>query len=232
MRENVIRVASPYQGITGVAHGGYLAGLLAGNADEPVQVTLRRPPPLETPLVVKDGLLVDETGQIIMETAPTAPADGVAPPPLEEVRSRAPHPRFADHPYADCFMCGTRSADGFALRVSPPDRDGVVAGVWVPSGRLLNDGDTVGPEFVWAAVDCLSVWAFADHWTDLEWWPALTGRISVQQLVPLHRETEYVAAAKVKTREGRKITVDAALTDAHGRVCAKGQALWIVVPSS
>lgn len=231
MRENGFVVTTPYQGISGIAHGGYVAGLFASRAGGPVRVTLRRPPPLDTLLTVEDSRLVDEEGQTVMQAGPPeSPRNGLPEASLEEARTREPHPRFEAHPYSECFMCGTSRSDGFGLRVSAPDHDAVATGVWVPTGALLNDGETVGPEFVWAAVDCLTVWAFADRWNDPEWWPALTAQIQVDQTAAVHRDQPYLLAARTVSRKGRKITVDAAIRDAAGDLCAVGRGLWIALP--
>lgn len=222
-----------YQGITGVAHGGYVAGLLAGRVGGHVRVALRRPPPLDTPLTVRTDRLCDQQGRTVMEVEPLDHLDGELPlVTLEEARSRTPHPRFASHPYAGCFVCGTTREDGFDLRVSEADGEGVAAAVWVPSGPLLNDDEEVAAEFLWATVDCVTVWSFADRWEQPEWWPALTGRIGVAQLAPVIRDRPHVAVGRVVARDGRKISVDAAITDADGELCARGRAVWVVVPEN
>ena len=43
-------IASRYNGPPGSANGGYTCGLLAEQVGEPAEVTLRSPPPLDTPL--------------------------------------------------------------------------------------------------------------------------------------------------------------------------------------
>ncbi len=49
-------VGPRYCGPPGTGNGGYVSGLIAGFLDGPAEVTLRRPPPLGTPLAVqRDG---------------------------------------------------------------------------------------------------------------------------------------------------------------------------------
>lgn len=226
-------VPTAYQGITGIAHGGYVAGLFAGEVGGGVRVTLRRAPPLEARLEVEGSRLVDRQGRTVMEADEVDHAPVPLPPvTLEEARSRRAHPRFRAHPYAGCFMCGTERDDGFNLRVAEVDRRGVSTGVWEPSGPLLDEDEHVAPEFVWAAVDCLTVWSFADRWDRPEWWPALTGQIAVEQLAPVMRDRPHVAVGRLAGREGRKITVDAAITGPTGELCARGRAVWVAVPEN
>lgn len=232
-----ITVSPAYQGITGVAHGGYLAGLLARHSREPLEVTLRQPPPLDAPLAIEQGdgglRLLDPGGGLVMEGRPAAAVQSRLPVvTLEAARSRAPHPRFERHPYPMCFVCGIQRDDGFGLRISAPDDDGLAAGVWLASGPLLSDGDVVSPAFVWAVVDCLSAWSFADHWDDAQWWPAVTGRIAVTLAAEVRPDEPHVVVGRVAGREGRRIVVEAAVTDADGRLCARAETVWVVVPET
>lgn len=231
----VITVPSAYQGMPGIAHGGYVAGLLTHQAREPLSVTLRQPPPLDTPLSIEygpDGLtLCDPHGHLIADGRAGQPlADGPPLSPVEPARSPTPHPRFSHHPYPACFVCGTHRDDGLRLRVAPPDDTGVAAAVWDPSSPLLPNGDVVPPTFVWAVVDCLTAWSFADHWGDAHWWPAVTGQLTVTATAHVPRDGPCVAAGRLSGRQGRRITVQAAVGDPEGQVCARAEAVWVVVP--
>ncbi|MFP3914362.1 MAG: hypothetical protein ACLFWM_05770 [Actinomycetota bacterium] len=233
MRENVVSVPALYQGITGIAHGGYVAGLMARQSPEPVKVTLRSAPPLDTPLTLEGRSLFNGRGRTIMEAEPVGEiTERLGVPGMEDVAGRTPHPRFDDHPYPQCFVCGTEREDGFGLRVSASDSDGTAAGIVTPGGPLLGPGDEVSSEFVWAIVDCVTVWAFADRWDDEGWWPAVTGQIAVRQLQELRRDRPYVAAARTAGRQGRRIVVNAQVNDADGDPCAVGRAVWVVVPAA
>ena len=71
-----------YRGPAGSGNGGYVCGRIAAYADGPVAVTLRRPPPLATPMTVEqagdDGALrVRHGGTLIAEaTTSTSPTTG------------------------------------------------------------------------------------------------------------------------------------------------------------
>lgn len=230
-------IPAAYQGITGIAHGGYVAGLLARHQPGMGKVRLRLPPPLDTPLAVSPVNsvvgLVDPKGRTVMELEASSPAEVQLPGvTIEEARERPPHPRFADHPYPDCFMCGSARDDGLGLRISAPDDTGLGMGVWTPSGALLGDADEVGSEFLWAAIDCLTVWSFADRWEEPDWWPAVTGQIAVEHLHPVKRDEPHVVAGRLVEREGRRVLVEGAITTAGGELCARGRAVWVVIPAN
>lgn len=230
-------ISPAYQGITGIAHGGYLAGLLAREIPGTAKVTLRLPPPLDTPLSVSPVNsvvgLVDSAGRTIMEAEAATPSEvGLPVATIDAARARPPHPRFADHPYPDCFVCGSARNDGLGLRISAPDEEGVGLGVWPASGSQLEDEGTVGSEFLWAAMDCLTVWSFADRWDEPEWWPAVTGQIAVEQVAPAQADEPHVVAGRLVDRQGRRVVVEGAISTADGELCARGRAVWVVIPAN
>jgi hypothetical protein len=231
-----ITVSPAYQGIPGVAHGGYTAGLFAARLPGHPRVTLRRPPPIGTPLTVTDNgsgpSLRDPDSRTVMLARPaTGLALDLPVRTVSQVADQAPHPGYHRHPYPGCFMCGTERPDGFKLRVATGD-DGVTSGLWRPSSPLLPDREEVPAEFVWAAIDCLTAWAFADRWQDRTWWPAVTGQLTVALDRQVRRDADHVVVARVTGRDGRRITVQATVSDARGRACARAEAVWVVVPDS
>lgn len=231
-----ITVSPAYQGIPGIAHGGYVAGLFAGRLPGHPRVTLRRPPPIGKSLTIADNgsgpRLRDPDGRTVLLARPVTDIHLDLPVrTVAQVADQAPHPGFHRHPYPGCFMCGTDRPDGFKLRVAT-GVDGVTSGLWRPSGPLLPDSEEVPAEFVWAAVDCLTAWAFADHWQDSNWWPAVTGQLAVILDRPVRRHADHVLVARVTGRDGRWITVQAAMFDADGHAYARAEAIWIVVPAS
>ncbi|PZF80503.1 hypothetical protein C1I92_25905, partial [Jiangella anatolica] len=89
-----------------------MAGVLAGRLDGagPVTVTLRTPPPLETPLAVTrsdDGLSLLDGDTLVAVAAPGSDADLVAVPPVPVVdvaAISARYPGFSAHPFPECFV--------------------------------------------------------------------------------------------------------------------------------
>ena len=75
---NVLTIPSRFNGPAGVGNGGYVCGRIAAYVDGPATVTLRRPPPLDTPMEVErdgDGSVRVRHGRtLIGEAAPSPPA--------------------------------------------------------------------------------------------------------------------------------------------------------------
>lgn len=160
-----IRVERRFRGPADSGNGGYTCGLVAellgGVAAE---VTLRRPPPLETPLSVeREG----ETVRLLDEDALVAEArraePGLEPPAApsfaEAARLSAARADDPDHPFPGCFVCGPGRASGDGLRLRPaPLGDGRVVASWRPDEGLAGPG-RLPVRFAWAALDCPGGWA-------------------------------------------------------------------------
>jgi hypothetical protein len=238
-----VRVSDTYEGIGGIAHGGYLAGLLADHMEGPARVVLRRPPLLDQTLIIDDGAsengdgtlrLRDAEGAVIMEAAPAEALRSTTLPTitLDEARARPDALATYEHPYPNCFVCGTARPDGLGVRCSSPDGAHVVAGVWMPSGPLLSGHDTVPRPLLWAVADCLTAWTFADRWADPLWWPAVTGQIAMSVTHDVPVGDPSVLVARLTGREGRRIILDAGIASTNGTVFAHGEAIWVSVPDS
>src|SRR5258708_30633965 len=71
-------IAARFRGPSGSGNGGYVCRRIAAYADGPVAVTLRRPPPLATPMTVE---LVDD-GSLRVRHGSTLIAEAASPPGL------------------------------------------------------------------------------------------------------------------------------------------------------
>jgi len=178
---------------------GALATLLVGHAEAPqppVRVRLSAPPPLETPMVVtRDGEVATATagGRVVaaatlLDDAEAAAALQPVPPVAADVAAAAAagYRGLRDHPFPECFSCGTARAPGDGLRLFPGPVDGVdavVAAAWTPHESLADEpvegpadgqgdaevegeveGEVAGRGRVpvpvlWAALDCPGGWA-------------------------------------------------------------------------
>jgi len=140
-------IAPRYNGPPRSANGGYTCGLLAELVGEPAEVTLRSPPPLDTPLRF-DGTRLWDVETLVAE-AHRAHVHLEVPEPVEfsdaELASLN-YPGFEEHEYATCFVCGPDRHDGLGLFAGAVDGRELFAAPWVVSeiSRLL----------VWAALDC------------------------------------------------------------------------------
>jgi hypothetical protein len=115
-------IGARFNGPADSGNGGYTAGLVASclpvAADQTAQVTLRVPPPLDTPLRVAPaggGLEVYAGARLIAEAVPVR-LDGDPPGfPVSypEAAAATPgYPGFVDHPFPTCYVCGPEPTAG------------------------------------------------------------------------------------------------------------------------
>jgi hypothetical protein len=238
-----------YAGPPNMGHGGYVAGLLVdevgGAHDRPVQVTLRRPVPLDVPLDLVGGsdagassAELRRDGELIAEAVPAedpsviTALDVPSPPTLDAARTAGPgSPALYDdgrgvHP--TCFGCGNRRSDDEGLRVfaGPVAVGGrrQVAGIWQPgTAERTTDG------WVLAALDCPGAFAFIAEGTRA----GLLGRIVFQRLTaaPIDPTADHVVTGWQIGVDGRKMFAGTALFDAAGRCLAAAKATWFGFPA-
>ncbi len=229
-----------FQGPPGSGNGGYVCGRVASYADGPVTVTLRRPPPLATPLTAerdRDGSVrVLDGGTLIAEAATAA-----APPALEapgpvsaaEARQAAGRARYFQDPvFPGCFVCGPSRHAGDGLRIFPGPVSGraLWAAPWTPDPSVADAGGRVRPEIAWAALDCPSGIAAAEA-AGLDGDAAiLLGRMTATLDVLPAAGEECLVIAWPAGRDGRKLTAGSALIGPAGEVLATASAVWLAVP--
>jgi len=213
-----------YNGPPASGNGGWTAGLVAALIDGPAEVTLRTPPPLATPLSVRNinnTIEVYEADGTVVATA--IPADVVReqidPVTFTEAQAiSTSYPGFASHPFPTCFVCGPDREPGDGLRLF--------------TGRLAT-GDTATPwivppdvsaTMVWASLDCPGGWSVG-----IEARPYVLGRIATHiETVPA-AGSQCVVMSRLLRSEGRKALVASALHNADGTVLAWSRATWIAV---
>jgi hypothetical protein len=221
-------IARRFNGPPGSGHGGWSAGQAALLVDGPVaEVTLRRPPPLETPLTVARragaALLLD--GDDVVAEARPAELDVTGPAPVGIAEAAAAAERFAwahDHPFPTCFGCGPERdpADALCLYTGPVG-DGRFAVPWTPPA-WTGDGE-VDPHFVWAALDCPS--SAPVHGTISS--PVVLGRLAVALERPVVVGAPHVIQSWLERSDGRKRHTAVALYTAEGERRAVGRAVWV-----
>jgi hypothetical protein len=245
-------VPSRFRGPRSSGNGGWTAGALAALVahDVPadhaarwptVAVSLRQPPPLDTPLQVTDddGATVASLDGAVVAHAEVLDQGPVAvdPVPADEARAAmASYPGLRQHPFPACFGCGTEREEGDGLRIFPgpvsdargPTR---VAATWTPHPSLFEDWHAYHDDHpraslpvAWAALDCVGGWA-----------GDLTERMMVLALITVRVQTlpligeEHVVVGEARGEEGRKTWTAATLYDADGRPLAAAEHLWITV---
>ncbi|MSW70000.1 MAG: hypothetical protein F2829_08090 [Actinobacteria bacterium] len=233
-------------------NGGWTAGALAAldDTDAPddhaghwpaIEVSLRRPPPLDTPLHVEvegavatasvDGAPVATAHRVdraLTEVAPVGPDVAAA--------AESAYPGLAFHPFPTCFVCGTDREEGDGLRIFPgrvgagPDGN-LTAATWTPHPSLHEDWHTYADEVprasvaaTWAALDCIGGWA-----GDLSERLMVLGRMTARvDALPVIGEA-HVVVGEGRGQDGRKTFTAATLYDADGRVVASAEHTWIAV---
>lgn len=233
-------------------NGGWTAGALAAldDADSPddrtdgwpaIEVSLRRPPPLDTPMQVgaEGGLLTASHDGAVVATAHRVDRDllEVEPvPPEVAAAAGSSYPGHDFHPFATCFACGTSRSEGDGLRIFPgrvgAGRDGdLTAATWTPHPSLHEDWHTYADEVprasvaaTWAALDCIGGWA-----GDLSERLMVLGRMTARvDALPVIGEA-HVVVGEGRGQDGRKTFTAATLYDADGRVVASAEHTWIAV---
>ncbi|MFI0796179.1 hypothetical protein ACH4OY_26370 [Micromonospora rubida] len=212
-----------FNGPPGSGNGGWTAAALAAAAghDGPVEVTLRQPPPLETPLTVADWEVRDPGGRLIAEMRPAGDAPEAVPPvDLGTARAAAAaYPGLAEHPFPGCYVCGPDRIDG--LRIFPGR---------LPDGRTaapFTAPAEVTPETVWAALDCSGGWAVIGPGR-----PYVLGRIAVVLDALPAPGDECVVTGVADDARGRKALVRTALYGPGGRLLGRARATWIALPGA
>ncbi|MEP6853662.1 MAG: hypothetical protein ABJA87_13555 [bacterium] len=260
-----LTVPGRFNGPPTSANGGFTAGLMAtalldahaGSAgqhgtsssgeDVPtVQVTLRRPPPLDVALVLSasDGEMTagDVEGAVAVARRVEATAAGVALDPVDPGTATAAGLRFGgltDHPFPTCFVCGTRRVEHDGLEVFPGPFTGAdgspvesaCAAVYVATRDHTEarvgtgvSGD-IGAEIVWALLDCPGGWA-----TGFPGRPAVLGRLTARvPSVPTVGE-RCVVVGRFDGRERRKSFTRTTAYGADGRELGRASAVWIDLP--
>lgn len=230
---DTVTIAREFNGPTDSGNGGYVSGLLAKRFDEIVSVSLRMPPPLDTPLAVaKDGDALNLTladGTLVAHTEPgEVNLEIPSPPSFEEAVAADPHyAGHAFHALPDCFVCGPgrKHGDGLRIFASPIEGSDLVASPWVPDARLADDG-IVREEFVWAALDCPGYFAVINAMGS-RGEKILTARMAASLKLPVKAGDRHVVIGWRIKSEGRKHWAGTALFNDAGELAACAEALWI-----
>lgn len=233
-------------------NGGWTAGALAAldANDSPddhtdrwpaIEVSLRKPPPLDTPMPVtlEDGVWTARAGDDDVATARRSESALVEVEPVrpdEAAAAEATYPGLAFHPFPTCVVCGTGREEGDGLRIFPGAVDGTagddrVAATWTPHASLAEDWHTYADDLrrvsvaaTWAALDCIGGWA-----GDLTERLMVLGRMTARvDDLPVVGE-RHVVVGEGRGQEGRKTFTAATLYDADGRVVATAEHTWIAV---
>ena len=169
--DQLVVIDHRHEGMPGIAHGGYLGGVLsAALGGGAAEVRLRRPVPAGRPLTLdaSPGAAELRDGETVLARGRPAELDLDVPLPASfaEAEAAAHHFHgFHAHPFPGCLVCGVERAAGDGLRIFPGPVAGrqLVAAPWVPDPGLAGEDGNVRPELLWAALDCIELWALISH---------------------------------------------------------------------
>jgi hypothetical protein len=237
---DTVTVASRFRGPPNSGNGGYVCGRVAafvaplvGGAAE---VTLMKPPPLDHTMAIvagDDGGIAMVDGEDQIAGARPAPLDLDVPAALdfeEASIASARYDRFDQHPFPTCFVCGPAREPGDGLRIFAGDagEGGMVAAPWTPHPSLADAGGRIGPEFVWAVLDCPGAYAVLEDDST----PAVLGRLTAQVYGTPEVGGRHVVIGWPIGADGRKLFAGTALFTAEGELLGAARAIWIVPKSA
>ena len=229
-----VSIPARFNGPPASANGGYTCGVVAGLVGaEEVTVSLRLPPPIDTPLeVVRDGERVElRDGDALVAEGEPAELRLDVPTAISPEQAAAASEAGRDHwcahhPFPTCFTCCPARAPGDGMRLFPGELDDgpLFATEWTPDASLDDGSGHVRPECVWAALDCPTSAPVANFASG----PAmvlarLTARLGCSVVVG---EPHAILAWPLAV-DGRKHHAACALFDSSGRLLCASQALWI-----
>ena len=220
-----LSIPARFNGPPESANGGYTCGRVAQLVhSEVVEVSLRSPPPLDTPMAVErvDAHVEVRHGEtLVAEGRPSELLlDVPGPVPPDEVAAAVElgRERWASgHPFPTCVVCGPAREDG--LGITPgrlPGRDGLFGACWTP--------EEDAPELVWAALDCPTSAPVANFG---EGPPMVLAALTARLGCSVRAGEPHTIVSWALGEEGRKHWSAAALYDADGILTCASRALWI-----
>jgi hypothetical protein len=234
-----------YCGPANSGNGGYVCGRLAQYIPGGAEVTLRAPPPLETPLDVvatDDGLWELRDGATLVATGRAANIEltGLKQASFDEASAAEllTPVKPQDHPLPTCFVCGPARVQGDGLRIfagplarQSREASAVLAATWIPDPTLAAQDGLVAPEFLWSALDCPTGYAsgYDRERGESDGTPLLLGRMSARiEARPRPGERCVITTWQIG-RDGRKRIAEAAAYGETGTLLAVARATWIAV---
>ena len=220
-----------FRGPPASGNGGYTSGMLAAAAANPVEVRLMRPPPLDTPLAIRDdpdtsGLLLMDSEELVASATPKTFELEVPKPPsyARTLAAVSGYEGFHDHTYPECFVCGPARARGDGMRIfaSPIDGMNLCAAAWLPDTSLADADGKVLPEFMWAALDCPGFFASGAAARG-----PLLGQYAARIDRCVHVDAPCVVIGWALGHDGRKHYTGTAIFDGFGELCGRAVATWI-----
>jgi hypothetical protein len=237
----MLRIAARFCGPPESGNGGYCAGSLARlflnatGGSGAVEVTLRKPPPLERDLelhLAGDQARLQDGEELIAEArSAEIEVDPPSAPSFERACQLSKHyVGHVRHHFPSCFVCGPARSEGDGLRIFPGSQHPgePVAAPWVPAEGLAGADRQLTTELLWAALDCTGYFAAGAS----DYPMALLGRMTAQIEGQIAIGEHCVVTGFALGREGRKLFAGTALYGEDGTRRALSIQTWILVGGS
>jgi hypothetical protein len=238
MRDDSITIDARFCGPPRSGNGGYVCGRIASRlaGPGPVAVRLKAPPPIDRAMrveVMQGGVrLLDGEAVIAEARAAALELEVPACPSFEQaLRASERYLGFDSHNFPGCFVCGPERGPGDGLRIFPGSLEGSgdrLAATWTPDASLADASGIVGPEFIWAALDCPGAFT---RYPLAEGIALVLGELAVAQVGLLGADEPCILTAWSLGENGRRRHAGTALFQAEGRLVAKARAVWVEVPA-
>jgi hypothetical protein len=238
-------IPARFRGPPNSGNGGYVAGALAEHfaaADgEAVEVTLRAPIPLDTPMTIvrpdRDHLRVERDDVLIVEAVRTTLALDVPTPPAFAAalaaRDRSPsfYPNVNPlipggtgfHPVCVCCGADVGADEGLHVYAAAVEGFDGVAAAWRPHPALVGSDGLLPQAIVWTALDCPGQFAYLVSGIRT----GLLGRMTARMVRPVPGDADLVVIGWCLEVAGRKHFAGTALFDDAGALCAYSRQTWI-----
>jgi len=227
-----ITIARRFRGPEDSGNGGYTCGMVARFIEGDVEITLRKPPPLDLALEVRPiagGVDVYDGDDLIAEgRSATLELKVPSSPTMAEAdRARHRYTGYQNHAFPTCFVCGTdRADDGLMVHAGQVEGREVWAAPFIPDPSLPAVDGVLAPEMVWSALDCPGAWAVERATQDR---PVVLGRMTARLERDAPADRDYVAIGWPIGVDGRKLFSGTALFDGDGNLYGSASQTWFVL---
>ena len=131
------------------------------------------------------------------------------------------------NPYTDnrCFICGSSNKDGLRLKFFRDDETGELYTDYTPAEPFFGQGEILHGAMQMGLLDEIMGWATHAHTGEM----AVTLEISVKFLAPVYMGKPVRVTCRVASREGRRVHLEAQLTNTEGVTCSSATGTYHVL---
>ena len=224
------------------SNGGYFCGMVASFFDYPVEIRLKAPPPLNTPMQIHRGEVQAQVfsddkliAQVRPCTEPCEPAPYISMEDAAQCSDAGLKGSLINHPFPGCFVCGPERSEGDGMMVFTGPKAGtpLYGAKWHAHGAWSSNGTEIDPHYVWSALDCPSSGpAFATSVEAQSNIAYVLGTLSIQIKQLPKVGNDYVIVCATDENHERRYRTRVSLYASDQSLLASGSAVWIQVPRS